>query len=59
MSGALIDEVEAVPSAPPTHTVRVKSMGMGLACATSQAIAVPTGTPVQIAFPGQVRVKGM
>jgi hypothetical protein len=44
---------------PPTHTVRVKSMGMPLICQTSQAIAVPTGTPITIAFAGQIRVKGM
>jgi hypothetical protein len=44
---------------PPTHTIRVKSMGMGLVCQTSQAIAVPTGTPITIVFAGQVRVKGM
>ncbi len=44
---------------PPTHTIRVKSMGMGLVCQTSMAIAVPTGTPITIAFAGQVRVKGM
>jgi hypothetical protein len=44
---------------PPTHTVRVKSNGMPLVVQTSQAIAVPTGTPVVIAFAGQVRVKGM
>ena len=44
---------------PPTLTVRVKSMGMGLVCQSSQALAVPTGTPLQIAFAGQVRVKGM
>lgn len=44
---------------PPTHTLRVKSMGMGLVCQTSMAMAVPTGTPISIAFAGQVRVKGM
>jgi hypothetical protein len=41
------------------HTVRVKSMGMPLLCQSSQATAVPTGTPVIIANPGQMRVKGM
>ena len=44
---------------PPTHTLRVQSMGMGLVCETSMAMAVPTGTPITIAFAGQVRVKGM
>jgi hypothetical protein len=34
-------------------------MGQGLVCQSSQAIAVPTGTPAIIAFAGQVRVKGM
>jgi hypothetical protein len=34
-------------------------MNLPLVCQTSQAIAVPTGTPITIAFAGQVRVKGM
>lgn len=42
---------------PPTCTLRVKSMGLPLVVQTSQANCVPTGTPVVIAFPGQMRVK--
>jgi len=43
----------------PTGTLRVKSMGEPLLCMTSQAICVPTGTPLIIAYAGQARVKGM
>lgn len=43
---------------PPTATLRVRSMGQPLLCQSSQATCVPTGTPVIIAFAGQVRVKG-
>ena len=49
----------SAPWIPPTHTVRVKSNSLPLVCQTSQAIAVPTGTPITIAFAGQTRVKGM
>jgi hypothetical protein len=34
-------------------------MNLPLVCQTSQAMAVPTGTPITIAFAGQVKVKGM
>jgi hypothetical protein len=44
---------------PPTLTLRVKSMGQGLVCQSSQAVATPTGTPLTIAFAGQARVRGM
>ena len=44
---------------PPSHTVRVKSMGLPLVCQTSQALGAPTPAPLKIAFAGQVRVKGM
>ncbi len=44
---------------PPTHTTRVKSNNLPLVCQSSQAIAVPTGTPIVIAFAGQTRVQGM
>jgi len=49
----------SAPWLPPTGTVRVKSMGQPLLCQSSQAIAVPTGTPLIIAFAGQTRVRGM
>ena len=38
--------------------VRVKSMGMPVALQDSQAICVPTGTPLIVVF-AQARVKGM
>lgn len=44
---------------PPTHTVRVKSLGMPLICQSSMGVAVPSGVPVTVAFAGQVKVKGM
>ena len=49
----------SAPWIPVTHTVRVKSMNLPLVCQSSQAIAIPTGTPITIAFAGQTRVKGM
>ena len=39
-------------------SIRVKSMGMPLLLQDSQAICVPTGTPLNI-IPTQMRVKGM
>jgi hypothetical protein len=45
---------------PPTGTARVKSMGQPLLCQSSQTTpAIPTGTPLNIVFAGQARVKGM
>ena len=44
---------------PPTLTLRVKSMGQGLVCQTTQILGTPTPAPLQIASPGQMRVKGM
>jgi hypothetical protein len=49
----------SAPWIPPLHTMRVKSMGQGLVCMTSKAIAIPTGTPIMITFAGHIRVKGM
>ena len=49
----------SAPWIPVTHTVRVKSNNLPLVCQSSQAIAVPTGTPIVIAFAGQTRVQGM
>jgi hypothetical protein len=49
----------SAPWIPITHTTRVKSMNLPLVCQTSQAIAVPTGTPIQIVMAGQVKVKGI
>lgn len=46
------------PWLPPSGTVRVKSMGLPLLIQSSTAVCIPTGTPVQISFAGQVRVKG-
>lgn len=45
---------------PPTLTLRVKSMGQGLLCQSTQILAVNPMTgpaPLQIAFAGQVKVK--
>ncbi len=39
-------------------TTRVRSLGQPLLCQTGQAVAMPTGAPLNIAFPGQFRVKG-
>ena len=49
----------SAPFIPPTATIRVKSMGQGLLCQSSMATAIPTGTPLIIAFAGQVKVRGM
>ena len=49
----------SAPWIPVTHTLRVKSNNLPLVCQSSQAIAIPTGTPITIAFAGQTRVKGM
>jgi hypothetical protein len=52
---------------PPTYTMRVKSMGMGLLCMSSMTSPVvitptqmpPMAVPLQITFAGQTRVQGM
>lgn len=44
---------------PPTLTVRVKSMGQGLVCQSTQIMGTPTPAPLIISVPGQFRVKAM